>query len=101
MDLDRVLIALDRWGITIANHRISAWTVLVALVVIAGVYIVAKLLTRFSRWTIGKSRRLDGTQRLLSEKLARIASSFPRADRTSAKWRPSPRSFRRSSSNTI
>ena len=72
-ELDRVVTALDRWGLSIADHRISAWTVLVALVVIAGVYIVAKLLTRFSRWTIGKSRRLDGTQRLLSEKLVGIA----------------------------
>ena len=73
MDLDRVLTALDRWGLTIADHRISAWTVLVALVVIAGVYVVAKLLTRFTRWTIGKSRRLDNTQKLLSEKLVGIA----------------------------
>jgi small-conductance mechanosensitive channel len=72
-DLQEVVTALDRWGLTIADHRISAWTMLVALVVIAGVYIVAKLLTRFSRWTIGKSRGLDNTQKLLSEKLVGIA----------------------------
>ena len=73
MDLDKLIAPLDRWGLTIADHRISAWTVLVALVVIAGVYVVAKLLTRFTRWTIGKSRRLDNTQKLLSEKLVGIA----------------------------
>ena len=72
-DWREIVTALDRWGVTIADHRISAWTVLVALVVIAGVYIVAKLLTRFTRWTIGKSRRLDNTQKLLSEKLVGIA----------------------------
>jgi small-conductance mechanosensitive channel len=72
-DWQDVITALDRWGLTIADHRISAWTVLVALVVIAGVFIVAKLLTRLSRWTIGKSRRLDNTQKLLSEKLVGIA----------------------------
>jgi small-conductance mechanosensitive channel len=72
-DWQEVVTALDRWGLTIADHRISAWTVLVALVVIAGVYIVAKLLTRLSRWTIGKSRGLDNTQKLLSEKLVGIA----------------------------
>jgi small-conductance mechanosensitive channel len=73
MDLDKLIAPLNKWGLTIADHRISAWTVLDALVVIAGVYIVAKLLTRFTRWSIGKSRRLDGTQRLLSEKLVGIA----------------------------
>lgn len=72
-DWQEVVTALDRWGLTIADHRISAWTMLVALVVVAGVYIAAKLLTRFTRWSIGKSRRLDNTQKLLSEKLVGIA----------------------------
>jgi small-conductance mechanosensitive channel len=72
-DWQDVMAALDRWGLTVADHRLSAWTMLVALVVIVGVYIVAKLLTGFTRWTIGKSRRLDNTQKLLTEKLVGIA----------------------------
>ena len=30
-DLNNIVAALDKWGFTIADHRISAWTVLVTL----------------------------------------------------------------------
>jgi small-conductance mechanosensitive channel len=69
----RVVTALDRWGFTVANQRVSAWTLLEALAVVVGVYIVAKLLTKVTKWVVGKSRRLDNTQRLLTEKLVGIA----------------------------
>ena len=69
----KVASVLDRWGFTIANQRISVWTMLGALAVLVGIYIVAKLLTKLTRWTIGKSPHLDNTQRLLSEKLVGIA----------------------------
>jgi small-conductance mechanosensitive channel len=72
-DWQAVVTALDRWGFAVASHRVSVWTLLVALSVIAGIYIVAKLLTKLTKWLIGKGRRLDNTQKLLSEKLVGIA----------------------------
>jgi small-conductance mechanosensitive channel len=72
-DWQAVVTALDRWGFAVASHRVSVWTLLVALSVIAGIYIVAKLLTKLTKWLIGKGRRLDHTQKLLSEKLVGIA----------------------------
>jgi small-conductance mechanosensitive channel len=49
------------------------WTALVVVIVIVGVYVVGKLLTRTSRLFIGKARHLDSTQKLLTEKLVGIA----------------------------
>jgi small-conductance mechanosensitive channel len=65
--------AIDRWGFTVANHRISLWTALLVVGVIVGVYVLAKILTWMARWIVGKMTRLDTAQRLLAEKLTSIA----------------------------
>jgi small-conductance mechanosensitive channel len=72
-DIGEVIDTLNSWGFTIAGHRISVWTALVVVIVIVGVYVVGKLLTRTSRLFIGKARHLDSTQKLLTEKLVGIA----------------------------
>lgn len=71
-DLGHIVSLLDSWGFTVANTRISVWTALVVAVVIVGVFVVAKLATKFAHWLLGKLTRLDSTQKLLAEKLISI-----------------------------
>jgi small-conductance mechanosensitive channel len=68
-----VASTLDSWGFDVANYRISVWTALLVVIVIVGVFVLGKVLTRASRWFIGKASRLDGAQKLLAEKLVSIA----------------------------
>jgi small-conductance mechanosensitive channel len=68
-----VVAALDDWGFTVNNYRVSLWTALVTIVVIVGVYVVAKVLTRLVRVALGKTTHLDDTQKLLAEKLISLA----------------------------
>jgi len=69
----QVMDALDSWGFDIANHRVSVWTALLVVVVVIGVYVSAKLMTRVARLLLGKVTRLDSTQKLLADKLIGIA----------------------------
>jgi small-conductance mechanosensitive channel len=64
---------LDSWGFTIADHRVSLWTALLVVIVIVGVFVFGKVLTRLSRLSISKLTRLDSTQKLLAEKLISVA----------------------------
>ncbi len=70
---DGVMRVLDAWGFTVSGYRISLWTGLMAIVVVIGVYIVAKVITRLVRLAVGKSKHLDATQKLLTEKLVSLA----------------------------
>ncbi len=72
-EIGEVVATLDSWGFTMADHRISVWTGLVAVAVIVGVVVLAKLLTKVARWMLGKVTRLDSTQKLLADKLIAIA----------------------------
>jgi small-conductance mechanosensitive channel len=72
-EVNDVVRTLDSWGFTIADHRVSLWTALLVVIVIVGVFAIGKLLTRTARLFIGKARRLDSTQKLLTEKLVGIA----------------------------
>ncbi|HEU4651020.1 MAG TPA: mechanosensitive ion channel domain-containing protein, partial [Croceibacterium sp.] len=65
--------ALDRWGVTIADARISIWTVLVAVVVLAAALLFARLAIRMAKWLLGKVHGIDTTQQLLAQKLVSIA----------------------------
>jgi small-conductance mechanosensitive channel len=68
----QVVAMLNSWGFDIANHRISVWTGLLVVIVVVGVFVLAKLLTRVARWILGKATRLDSTQKLLADKLIAI-----------------------------
>ncbi len=72
-DLWVVISALDHWGFTVANARISLWTVLVAVVVLILALVLARLSIRWLGWLIGKIHGIDTTQRLLANKLIAIA----------------------------
>lgn len=72
-DVGHVISLLDSWGFTVAGTRISVWSVLVVLVVIVGIYVFARVLTRIAHWLLAKLTRLDSTQQLLAEKLLTTA----------------------------
>jgi small-conductance mechanosensitive channel len=69
----RVITALDSWGFTVAGARLSVWTLLVALVVIVGALLLARLSIRLACFLIGKMTRIDTAQRLLAQKLVSVA----------------------------
>jgi small-conductance mechanosensitive channel len=71
-DLWVVIATLDRWGFTVADTRISIWTVIVAIVVIGLALMLARLAIRVAGWLLGRFA-LDTTQRLLAQKLVSIA----------------------------
>ena len=65
--------ALDRFGFTLFDTRISAWTVVVALGVLVAALLLARLTIKVACWLIGKMHGLDTAQRLLAQKLVSIA----------------------------
>ena len=69
----RVIATLDGWGFTVADTRISTWTLLVALVVIFAAVLFARLAIKAAAWFLGKFQGIDVTQRLLAQKLVSIA----------------------------
>ena len=69
----RVIATLDSWGFTVADTRISTWTLLVALVVIFAAVLFARLAIKAAAWFFGKFQGIDVTQRLLAQKLVSIA----------------------------
>jgi small-conductance mechanosensitive channel len=71
-DLWVVIATLDRWGFTISDTRISLWTVIVALLVIIGALLLARIATRIACWLIARIGQLDSTQRLLAQKLVTV-----------------------------
>lgn len=71
--LTRVVALLDSIGFDVGHTRVSVWSALVALVVIAAMLMIARLGGRLSRRIFARATRLDPVQRLLGEKLVTIA----------------------------
>jgi small-conductance mechanosensitive channel len=72
-ELWAVVYTLDRWGFTVADTRISVWTVVVALAVILGALLLARLAIRVSCWMLNKVHGVGPTQQILAQKLISIA----------------------------
>jgi small-conductance mechanosensitive channel len=68
-----VIATLDSWGFTVADTRISVWTVLAAILVIVGALVLARVAVRVACWLLGRITSLDSTQRLLAQKLVSVA----------------------------
>ena len=68
-----VVYALDRFGFTLFDTRISAWTILIALAVLIAALLLARLTIKVACWLIGKIHGFDTAQRLLAQKLVSIA----------------------------
>ena len=62
--------ALDNAALTVGRRRISMLDVLVAGLLIVGLYALARMLNRLLAHWIGGLATLDGSQRLLAQKLA-------------------------------
>lgn len=71
--LGRFITALDSWGFTIADARISVWTLLVALAIILAAVLFARLAIRLACWLIAKIHGIEPAQQLLAQKLISIA----------------------------
>lgn len=67
-----LLNRLDSWAVAIGDWRVSAFDVLFALVAVLLVFAFAWAATRLTRSTLRRMTALDGTQRVLAEKLAQI-----------------------------
>jgi len=67
-----IIEQLDAWGFTVADTRFSVWTALVVVLVIVGVFLVARLGTRLAHNALRRLTRLNPSQRLLAEKLLTI-----------------------------
>ncbi|AKM06544.1 mechanosensitive ion channel family protein [Pelagerythrobacter marensis] len=64
---------LDALGFTIGDTRFSVWSGLVVLMVIAAVYLLARVGVWIARGAIKRVSRFDATQRLLTEKVVSLA----------------------------
>lgn len=72
-ELGAVVYTLDSWGFDLFDTRISVWTVLMALAVLAVALLLARVTIKLACWLIGKMQGLDTAQRLLTQKLVSIA----------------------------
>jgi small-conductance mechanosensitive channel len=69
----QVVTALDSWGFTVAGTRISVWTVLLAMAIVIGGILLARLAIRWACWLLARVTRLDSAQTSLAQKLITIA----------------------------
>ena len=63
---------LDAWAVEVGDWRVSAFDVLFTVAAIVLVLAIAMIATRLTRSALRRATRLDGTQRVLAEKLATI-----------------------------
>jgi small-conductance mechanosensitive channel len=68
-----IIEQLDAYGFTVESMRFSVWSVLVVVMVVAGVIIFARLITHLANKGVRRASRLDTSQQLLIEKLISIA----------------------------
>lgn len=71
--VERLIGTLDGWGFTVADTRISVWSVLVVIAVILGALMLGRLAIRAACWILGKVSPLDAGRRLLAQKLISLA----------------------------
>lgn len=69
----RVIATLDSWGFTVADSRISVWSVLLVIAVILAALLLGRVAIRVSGWLLGKAAPLDAGRRLLAHKLISLA----------------------------
>ncbi len=67
-----IVYTLDRYGFTVANARISVWTVLVAVVVVVLALVLARLAIKVACWLLARVTRFDTAQTLLAQKIVSI-----------------------------
>ncbi|TIX51395.1 mechanosensitive ion channel family protein [Alteraurantiacibacter aquimixticola] len=73
MTIANIVEKLDSFGFSIDETRISAWSILVVIMVILGVIAFARVFSRLAHKLLAKLTAFDASQRLLGEKLLTIA----------------------------
>lgn len=68
-----IIEQLDNFGFTIDETRISAWSILVVIMVVLGVIVFARIFSKMAHSALSRMTRFDASQRLLAEKIATIA----------------------------
>lgn len=63
---------LDAVGFDFDETRISLWSVLVVMLVVVGVYVLARLITRLARLILTRVTGFDASQKLLADKIVSI-----------------------------
>ncbi len=63
---------LDSWGFTVADTRVSVWSLLVVVMVVAAVIIGARVLSKLAHAILDRTTKLDPSQKLLGEKILTI-----------------------------
>jgi small-conductance mechanosensitive channel len=71
--LSRIGVTLNQIGFDVGKYRVSVYTALTAIVVVAALILVARLGSRLARRSFARLTRLDQGQQLLGEKLVSIA----------------------------
>src|SRR3546814_1536136 len=71
--LDKITETLDMIGFNLGKHRFSLMALVTILVTFVALFAGFRLVNRVLSHSIGQSRSLDPTQRLLAQKLAAIA----------------------------
>lgn len=70
--LGDIVTQLDAIGFSIADTRFSLWSVMIVVLVIAGMFVLARAGTWLARKAFGRMTHLDASQKLLGEKLVSI-----------------------------
>jgi len=71
--LSKAIAVLDSWGFDIGSVRVSIWTALVSLIIIAALVLFARYASRLAARLLGRFSGLDVAQRSLGEKLISLA----------------------------
>ncbi len=67
-----VIEQLDRFGFSIGDTRFSAWTVMVGILVIVGLFVFARLGTRLAKRALARFTSISAAQQVLAEKIVSI-----------------------------
>ncbi|MBL8655993.1 MAG: mechanosensitive ion channel [Altererythrobacter sp.] len=71
--LGDIVATLDSWALSLGSSRVSVWDLLVMLAILLACFLLGKLGSHWARRAVRRTRRLDGTQALLAEKLLTVA----------------------------
>ncbi|MBN8502662.1 MAG: mechanosensitive ion channel [Sphingomonadales bacterium] len=71
--LAKAIAIFDSWGFDIGSVRISVWTIVVSLIVVAALIVFARYASKLAARLLGRISGLDVVQRSLAEKLLSLA----------------------------
>ena len=68
-----IIEQMDSFGFSLGDTRVSAWSILVVILVVVGVIVFARLFSKIAHAILARVSKFDASQRLLGEKLLTIA----------------------------